>query len=329
MNDTIGFVRTGACNRDEAVTLCGEHFAVPDHVGMPDDPECFAVIHNLWCVGPMTLARVGCGLDGWVACGEGRTTYDVKLPQAGQLETVHRGSPIIVGHGAATILLPECDAALRWGEDAETLCVNIDRCAVDDALSDALGRQVLSQIDFDITMMTTADEGRGWTNLLTLLIEQLAHPQSLLNHPLVTMPIVDSLVRGLLLAADHPHRAALTAQAAALPAPRVIRTAIDIIEAEPDLAWTVTSLATRSYTSVRSLQTGFQRYAGVSPMAYLRQVRLRRAHDDLLRADPSTQTVTSVAYRWGFTNLSRFRALHIARYRESPAITLRRTTRGI
>lgn len=85
MDDSLGFVRTGARNREEAVTLCGEQFTVPDSVGMSGDPECFAVIESLWCIGPMTLAKVGSGDDGWVSCGERRATYDVKLPQGGQL----------------------------------------------------------------------------------------------------------------------------------------------------------------------------------------------------------------------------------------------------
>jgi transcriptional regulator GlxA family with amidase domain len=60
-------------------------------------------------------------------------------------------------------------------------------------------------------------------------------------------------------------------------------------------------------------------------MAYLREVRLRRAHQALLESDPSTATVASVAYRWGFTNLGRFAAAHAARYREPPVKTLRRS----
>jgi choline dehydrogenase-like flavoprotein len=62
-----------------------------------------------------------------------------------------------------------------------------------------------------------------------------------------------------------------------------------------------------------------------SPMAYLRNVRLRRAHETLLESDPATATVSSVAYRWGFTNLGRFAAAHTTRYREPPAKTLLRS----
>jgi transcriptional regulator GlxA family with amidase domain len=62
-------------------------------------------------------------------------------------------------------------------------------------------------------------------------------------------------------------------------------------------------------------------------MAYVREVRLRRAHQSLLESDPSTTSVASVAHRWGFSNLGRFAAAHTARYDEPPAATLRRAFR--
>lgn len=45
-------------------------------------------------------------------------------------------------------------------------------------------------------------------------------------------------------------------------------------------------------------QEGFQRHLGISPMAYLRSVRLGRAHADLRAADPARDTVSVIAYRW-------------------------------
>lgn len=67
----------------------------------------------------------------------------------------------------------------------------------------------------------------------------------------------------------------------------------------------------------------------MSPMTYLRQVRLRRAHDELIESDPSVETVASIAKRWGYTNPGRFAAAHAARYGETPAATLRRPGRAI
>jgi transcriptional regulator GlxA family with amidase domain len=110
-----------------------------------------------------------------------------------------------------------------------------------------------------------------------------------------------------------------------LAPPRVIRTPIEIIEEEAHLPLTVSSIAARCHISVRSLQQSFRNYMNTSPTAYLREVRLRRAHQCLLEADPSTTSVASVAYSWGFTNLGRFAAANKARYDEPPAVTLRRS----
>ena len=92
------------------------------------------------------------------------------------------------------------------------VAVKIDRCVVDDALSDALGRQVTSQIDFQPSLSTTTGAAASWLNMLLMLTEQLFRPNSVLTRPLVGLPFVDSLVRGLLLAADHPHRDVVAAE---------------------------------------------------------------------------------------------------------------------
>jgi transcriptional regulator GlxA family with amidase domain len=69
---------------------------------------------------------------------------------------------------------------------------------------------------------------------------------------------------------------------------------------------------------VRTLQEGFHRHVGMSPMAYLRTVRLRRAHRHLRSAHPSDVTVASIAHRWGFSHLGRFAAAHKAMFGETP-----------
>jgi methylphosphotriester-DNA--protein-cysteine methyltransferase len=74
---------------------------------------------------------------------------------------------------------------------------------------------------------------------------------------------------------------------------------MDIIEARPHLPLTSSTLAKECHVSVRTLQAGFQRHLGMSPMAYVRVVRLRHAHRDLRSADPTHHTVAAIAHRWG------------------------------
>ena len=104
-----------------------------------------------------------------------------------------------------------------------------------------------------------------------------------------------------------------------------INRAVDLIEAEPGLPWTVGDLASRAGLSTRALQYGFAALTGMSPMAYLRQVRLQRADAELRAADSAARGVASIASRWGFTNFGRFAAAYRMRYGRTPSETLRRT----
>jgi AraC-like DNA-binding protein len=226
--------------------------------------------------------------------------------------------------GTAAVYAPEGLSALQWDASTEILLFKMNRHAVEDALSDALGRQLRSQPDFAPLLPIHTAAAQSWLNMLVLFAEQFCRPHGLVHQPLVGMPFVDSLVRGFLVAAEHSHRNTLLGQDRRTT-PRAIRTAIDVIEAEAQLPLTLSSIAARSQMSVRALQHGFKRHLGMSPMSYLREVRLRRAHQTLIESDPSVVTVASVAYDWGFTNLGRFAAAHAERYREPPAKTLRRT----
>ena len=293
------------------------------HIKLLSDPDSFCLTQRVGAIGPVVVAEVIIGSDVEIHCGELCTAYRINVLRSGRVDSVHRGSSLVGGPGTAAVYRPVGDASARWAAGSRLLGVKIDRNVVEDALSDALGTQLTSQIDFTTSMSIESGAGRSWIKMLSLFADQLFRPDSVLDHPLVGLPFVDSLVRGFLIAADHLHRDALTNDEQ-LAAPRVIRTAVEIIEAEAHLPLTVSVIASRSHASVRSLQQGFRRHLDMSPMAYLREVRLRRAHENLLEADPTTTSVASIAYQWGFTNLGRFAAAHTARYDEPPAATLRR-----
>jgi AraC-like DNA-binding protein len=67
----------------------------------------------------------------------------------------------------------------------------------------------------------------------------------------------------------------------------------------------------------------FRRELDTTPMAYLRTVRLARAHRELLDLGPGQETVTAVAYRWRFSSTSRFSAYYRDAYGVTPKHTLR------
>jgi AraC-like DNA-binding protein len=175
--------------------------------------------------------------------------------------------------------------------------------------------------------------GQRWWALARALAALTADPDGPLSQPMVVRPLVDSVLVALLYAADHPYRAALTAPCSRAGRAAVNR-AVDLLEVEPGLPWTVVDPARRVGLSTRALQYGFAAQVGLSPMTYLRQVRLQRADADL-RTEAMTgagvgvgQGVAGIASRWGFTNFGRFAAVYRARYGCTPSDTLRGTRWG-
>ena len=59
-------------------------------------------------------------------------------------------------------------------------------------------------------------------------------------------------------------------------------------------------------------------------MTYLRELRLRRVHEELRRAHPGSTTVAAVAMHWGFVHMSRFAVAYRQTFGEAPSRTLSR-----
>ena len=59
-------------------------------------------------------------------------------------------------------------------------------------------------------------------------------------------------------------------------------------------------------------------------MLYLKEIRLRRVNEELLRRNSGNETVTAVAFRWGFNHLGHFTTDYKRRFGESPSATLAR-----
>ena len=82
-------------------------------------------------------------------------------------------------------------------------------------------------------------------------------------------------------------------------------------------------IAAAAGVTVRAVQLAFRRHLDITPLGYLRRVRLHHAHRQLAAADPQHESVTAVAYRWGFANPSRFAACYRQAYGVLPSHTLR------
>jgi len=109
--------------------------------------------------------------------------------------------------------------------------------------------------------------------------------------------------------------------------PRQVWLAESFIEANWDQPLTIDSLAAVVGVGARSIFKAFKDYRGYSPMAFVKDVRLQRAHEMLILAKPG-DSVTAIAYRCGFQNHGHFARAYRSRFGESPSITLAGTRRA-
>lgn len=275
-------------------------------------------------IGPFVLGELSYSSTVRIDCGELATSYHVNIPLSGRIATSHRGQDAVATPDSAAVYGPEGRTVLsRWDAGARQLCVKIDRRAVESALSVRIGRELTRPVRLAPALDLRSGPGRSWSELARMMSEGLHAPGSMLHHPIAAVPLVESLLNGLLCAVRHEFSDALAGDAPRCASP-VVAAAIDYLHDRAADPIAIADVAAHCSISVRALQEGFAQHVGRSPMQYLRQVRLRRAHDDLLAADPGSVTVSRVANRWGFGNAGRFATAHRAAFGEEPARTLRR-----
>lgn len=104
---------------------------------------------------------------------------------------------------------------------------------------------------------------------------------------------------------------------------RIVRTVEDYVLSNPDEQLSVTDLCKVAAASERTLQYAFQEIMEITPMAYLKRLRLHRVREALRESgNPSTRN-SSVALAWGFWHFGEFARDYRDCFGELPSQTLK------
>jgi len=294
-----------------------EYFAC---VGLGELPsgQRFAAAADQIVLGPLEITEHRLTVDMTVRFHRD-DVYAVCLNSSGLLSVEQHGDTVVSTPTRAAVYRPVGPGLIRSGPTeaysrADGLVVKTWAVAAE--LELLLDRSVPATIPLTPAMDLTSPQSRTWLRLLRLYTDALHRRDATILQPLVAEPLSHALLTGLLLASQHPFSEALHRPAATCR-PRHVKIALDAMHDHPEHAHTSASLARLARVSVRSLQEGFRRHIGVPPMAYLRQLRLAHAHDDLRTGRAAT--VAQAAHHWGFAHLGRFAAVYRARYGALPS----------
>jgi len=243
---------------------------------------------------------------------------------SGDGRAVLRGEAFLVNTAETCVIKPDEDVVLEFGRGTKQILIWVDPDALARKRAALIGTMPDQPLALDRTIRFDSPDAQALRGLIDFIVEQLTAEMP--PPQLVADELEQTLLTHFLLANQHNFRASLEKQASHA-GPWQVRMAEEYIDANWDKPITLELLSAITGASTRSLHEKFKQARGYSPMAFAKQVRLKRARELLLRPQPTT-SVTTVSSACGFGNLGHFAKDYFKIFGERPSETLARSYRG-
>jgi len=238
---------------------------------------------------------------------------------AGVLRRRTAGEEAVFGPGDVALLKQPGQA--YWGrtESALTRTISFDASLLDQ-VADGLPNRAPAPVRFTGMTAVSAAAAQRLRATLEFAWELLAGRSAAEDQPLITGSAARLVAATVLntfpnTAAAEPERGDRRDAG-----PGTLDRAVRFIDEHAGADLSMADIAAAANVSIRAVQLAFRRELDCTPLGYLRQVRLERAHRDLLAGGP---TVTDVSARWGFSSSSRFAVYYREAFGVLPSHTLR------
>ncbi|MEQ4670063.1 AraC family transcriptional regulator [Providencia manganoxydans] len=209
---------------------------------------------------------------------------------------------------------------LIWDHQEETLLIFIPYSLLERTLVSQLGHLIDTPIVFETAL--SSYNASTWRHLAKYLLSCISDHEVLRQQKYVVSQLEKLIVSSILSTFPHNHSAGNN-QRISNVCPRHVKKAQDFLHIHAHENITMEQLALVAGVSSRSLYSGFRHFLNVSPMQYLKTLRLDKVRSELLSGD--VNNITGIALRWGFAHMGRFSAEYKARFGETPSQSLKGT----
>ncbi|BFU46329.1 hypothetical protein KRMM14A1004_45660 [Krasilnikovia sp. MM14-A1004] len=166
-----------------------------------------------------------------------------------------------------------------------------------------------------------ADAGR-WLHVVDYVSDSLNNSPEFITHPLMIGPLTRLLAAAVLTTFPNTCTPEPCYQDRTDATPAALTRATAFIDANADLDISLIDIARAAHVSVHAVRRAFRRHLDTTPMAFLRRVRLDRAHQQLRDLMPGDRaTLADIAAHWGYPDISRFTADYHRAYGRPPGRT--------
>jgi len=251
--------------------------------------------------------------------------FFIFVPYRGALEVTQGRRRIDVVPGQMAVVSSEGSfTRKRWRDASELLVIGVDRQTTMKTLSDEYGVAIGTLLQFERQIVADLAAVPTLWRYIATLCRDAAEPEPCLADPATGRSCERTLI--MLLLQSFPHSlSARLAQPASPAAPYYVRRVQDFVHANAARTVSAGEMTAVAGVSARALYYGFQKYLGVTPMKYLKHVRLEGARAALRKARGARESVTGIALGAGYSNLSRFCRDYRAHFGETPSATMRQS----
>lgn len=272
--------------------------------------------------GRLSLSRLEYGVPVTIDPGRLEDFFLIQIPTRGSAEINCDGERFTSSPQCASIISPDTPVSMRWDADAPQLALRLDREDVESHCAQHLGHRLDTPLRFEPALSLTTPNATYFLQLLGTLADALACNAHPIHQPLVLKQFEATLINALIYGQPNNLQGPLSAPSGIRKiSPFFVKRAEEYILAHAHEPLSIEQLAEHVGVSVRTLFSGFREFRDISPMAFLRDVRLARVHQDL--REPGSHSVTDIALKWGFAHLGRFSQEYRKRYGELPSQTCR------
>lgn len=245
------------------------------------------------------------------------------IPISGAGEAVlGRHSVVVDSDRGGLAAGPGTNGVVEYGPGFSHLSATFSPESVARKLATLLGRPVDRALEIDNRSPYDPSLAQSMARLVRFFADELDRTSGTLP-PMLRQEMQEAILVAYLLANRSNYSAQLH-RAGPSVAPHQVRRTVDFLEEHWQEPVTIELLASVAGTSARSLFYTFKRARGMSPMRYLRLLRLRHARELLSGTRPNL-SVTWVGHTCGFSNLGYFAREYYRAFGEMPSTTLARS----
>ncbi len=222
----------------------------------------------------------------------------------------------------SSLVPPGVEARVDRGAGHDELRLRIDAAALQAKLAALIGAPVTHNLEF--AAPPTGPEMQRLRRILLFIAGQMDCDETRI--PDLVLAEYSQLVIVSFLSANRHNYSHLLERAPRAPAPWQVRLVEEYIEANWKAPLDIDTLAAVTGGSARSIFKAFKEARGVSPMAFVKRVRLENARKTLQRMGDAA-SVIDVASQCGFINAGHFAKDYRMAFGELPSETLRNSKR--